>query len=67
MIEVLVSTLGLDEGTYIGSIYGSFDGSNDVTLEGSWLEVSLELYDEHELVFFDETEYGIFAGSSLGV
>ena len=37
MVKVLVSTLGFDEGTYLGSLYGSFDGSNDVILEGSCL------------------------------
>ena len=42
MVEVLGSTLGLDEVTDLGSSDGSFDGSNDATLEGSWLEDSLE-------------------------
>ena len=42
MVEVLGSTLGLDKVTDLGSSYGSFDGSNDVTPEGSWLEDSLE-------------------------
>ena len=45
MVEVLGSTLGLDEGIDLGSLDGSFYGSNDVTLEGSWLEDSLESYD----------------------
>ena len=34
IVEVIGFTLGLDEGTYLGSSYGSFGGSNDVTLEG---------------------------------
>ena len=34
MVEVIGSTLGLDEGKYIGSSDGSFDCSNDVTFEG---------------------------------
>ena len=38
MVEVIGSTLGIYEGTYLGSLYGSFGGSNDVTLEGSWIE-----------------------------
>ena len=42
MVEVIGSTIGIDEGTDLGSSYGTFDGSNDVTLEGSWLEYSLE-------------------------
>ena len=33
MVEVLGSTLGLDEGKYLGYLDGSFDSSNDVTLE----------------------------------
>ena len=60
MVEVLGSTLELDEGTYIGSSDGSSYGSNDVTLEVSWLEYSLESYDEHALSSFDEAEDGIF-------
>ena len=44
MVGVLFSTLGVDEKTDLCSLYGSFDGSNDVTLEGSWLEDSLESY-----------------------
>ena len=60
MVEVLGSTLGIDEGTDIGFSDISFDGSNDVTLEGSWLKDSLESYDEHALGYFDESEDGIF-------
>ena len=30
-------TLGLDEGTELGSPYGSFDSSNEGKPEGSWL------------------------------
>ena len=67
MVEVLGSTLGRDEVIDLGSSYGSFDGYNDVTFESSCLEDSLESYDEHALVFFDETEYVIFESSSLGV
>ena len=67
MVGVLFSTLGVDEKTYLFSLYGSFDGSNDVTVEGSWIEDSFESYDEHALGYFDEAEDGIFEGSSLGV
>ena len=34
MVEVLGSTIGLDEGTYLVSSDGSFYGYNDVTLDG---------------------------------
>ena len=34
MVEVLGSTLGIDEGTDIVFSDSSFDGYNDVTLEG---------------------------------
>ena len=64
IIEVLGSTLRLDEGTYLGFLDGFFDGSNDVTLEGSWLEESLESYDGNYLGSFDGAEYGIFEGST---
>ena len=67
MVELLVSTLGIYEGTDLGSLYGPFDGSNDFTLEVSWLEESIESYDEHVLGYFDESEDGIFEGSSLVV
>ena len=67
MLEVLGSTLGLDEGIDLGSSDGSFYGSNGVTLNGSCLEDSLESYDEHALGYLDEAKYGIFEGSSLGV
>ena len=60
MVEVLGSTIGLDEGTYLVSSDGSFYGYNDVTLDGSWLEDSIESYDEHALGSFDEAEDGIF-------
>ena len=60
MVEVIGSTLGIDEGTYLVSLDVSFDGSNDVTLEGSWIEDSLESYDEHAMGYFDESEDGIF-------
>ena len=66
MVEVLGYTLGLDERTDLVSLYGSFDGPNDATIEGSWLEDSLESYDEHALGSFDEAEDGIFEVSSLG-
>ena len=62
MFGELGSTLGIDEGTYIGSSYGSFGGSNDVTLEVSWIEDSLESYDEHAPGYFNEAEDGIFEG-----
>ena len=52
-----------DKERYLGALYGSSDGSNVVTLEGSWLEASLESYDEHATVSFDEAEDGIFEGS----
>ena len=63
MVEVLRSILGIDKERYLGALYGSSDGSNVVTLEGSWLEASLESYDEHATVSFDEAEDGIFEGS----
>ena len=53
MIELFGFTLGLDEVTYIGCSDGSFDGSNDVTLEGSCLEDSIESYDVNALSYFD--------------
>ena len=37
MVEVLGYILGFDEGTELGSSDGSFDDSNNVTFEGSWL------------------------------
>ena len=40
MVEVIGSTLGINEEIYLGSSDGSFDGSNDITLEGSCLEDS---------------------------
>ena len=64
MVEVLGSTLWIDEGTYLGSLDGSFDGSNDVTLEGSWLEDSLESYDGNALGYFYGAEDGISEGST---
>ena len=64
MIEVIVSTLGLDEGTDLGCSDGSFDGSNYVTLEGSWLEDSLESYDGNALGYFYGAEDGISEGST---
>ena len=67
MVEVLGYTLGIDEGTDLVSSDGYFDGLNDVTLEVSWLEDSLESYNEHALGYFHEAEYGIFEGSSMGV
>ena len=60
MVKVLGSTLGIDEVTDIGSSDGFSYGSNDVTLEVSWLEYSLESYDEHALGSIDEAEDGIF-------
>ena len=42
MAEVLGATLGIDEGTDLGYLDVSFDVFNDVTLQGSWLEDSLE-------------------------
>ena len=60
-------TRGIYEVTGIGSSDGSFDGCNDITCDGSWLEDSLESYDEHELGSLDESEDGIFEGSSLEV
>ena len=67
MVEVLGSTLGIHEGTDLGSSDVSFDGSNDFTLEFSCLEDSLESYDEHSLGSFDESKDVTFEGSSLGV
>ena len=64
---MLGSTLGINEVTDLGSLDGSFYGSSYVTLEGSWLEDSLESFDEHALGSFDEAEDGIFEGSSLRV
>ena len=67
MVELLGSTLGLDKGTDLGSLYDYFDCSNDVKLEGSWIEDSPESYGEHALGSFDEAKDGIFEGSSMGV
>ena len=57
-------TLGLDEKTDIGCSYGSFDGYNDVTLEVSWLEDSLESYDGNSMGSFDGDEDDVFEGST---
>ena len=35
--NVDIITLGIDIGTYMGSLYGSFDGSNDIKLGGLFL------------------------------
>ena len=51
MVEVLGYTLGHDEVTDLDSLYESFGGSNDVTLEGSCIEDSLESCDELALFF----------------
>ena len=64
MIEVIRSTLGIDEGTDKGCSDISYDGFNDVTLEGSWIEDSLESYDGNELYSFDGAEPGIFEDST---
>ena len=64
MVEVLGSTLGLDELTDLDSLDVSFYGSNDVTLEGSWLEDSLESYDGNALGYFYGAEDGISEGST---
>ena len=65
--EVLGSKLGIDEGTGLGFSYGSFDISNDVTLEGLWIEGLLESYNGNALGYFDGTKVGIFEGSTMGV
>ena len=44
------SVIGLDVGTYLGSLDVSFDGSNDGNIEGLFLEVHWDLL---MLIFVD--------------
>ena len=37
LVNIDITTLGLDIGTDLGSLYGSFDGTNDDKFEGIFI------------------------------
>ena len=60
-------TLRLDEGTELGSPYGSFDGSNEFISEVSFLSESIGSDNETALGSFDGAIDDVLEESALGV